>query len=466
MARRTLLALAAVPLVTATAAAQVIAANAPASAHSEYALTNARIVVSPGKVIERGTIVTRDGRIAAVGPNVTIPPGAVKMDLTGQTVYAGLIDAATSIGLPSPNRQLPPNPTDAAATAAAAGRGGRGGRGGAGGAPVAGRQGPPPAPVVLPELDPDAEAVDQFSPTDEQLKAFRAGGVTTVGLVFDGGIFPGRVGSALTAARSSGELTLKPDAAQEVAFGVKRGGVYPSVGIGTFAFIRQSYLDAQYEWRVDNAFKKGIPGGRPAADPFRRALMPASMNEMPSWFVASKERDLVRVGDIAKDEQIKAPVIVGAQEGWHVISNLKNMGATAVVSLQWPNPDSVTGRMFLAVGMGRSGMMPPVTDADVKEVRSNAAALAKAGIPIALASYGGESGATFRDRVRMSIEAGLSPDEALAATTVVPAQVLGISAAVGTIEAGKLANLVVVNGNDLFAATNPIKHVFIEGRLY
>jgi len=66
----------------------------------------------------------------------------------------------------------------------------------------------------------------------------------------------------------------------------------------------------------------------------------------------------------------------------------------------------------------------------------------------------------------MAIAAGLSPDDALKATTVTPAQLLGISAAVGTIEPGKLANLVVVTGNDLFASGNPIKHVFVEGRLY
>ena len=71
----------------------------------------------------------------------------------------------------------------------------------------------------------------------------------------------------------------------------------------------------------------------------------------------------------------------------------------------------------------------------------------------------------FRDRIRAAIAAGLSSDDALKATTVTPAALLGITAAVGTIETGKLANLVVVSGNDLFAAT-PIKHVFVEGRLY
>ena len=149
-----------------------------------------------------------------------------------------------------------------------------------------------------------------------------------------------------------------------------------------------------------------------------------------------------------------------------MIPNLKAIGATAVVSLQWPSADSITGREFLAVGMGKTGVAPPATAAEVMEVHSNAAALTKAGIPVALASFGGESGNTFRDRIRATIEAGMSPDDALRAVTVTPASVLGVSAAVGTIEVGKLANFVVVSGNDLFAATNPIKHVFIEGRLY
>ena len=120
---------------------------------------------------------------------------------------------------------------------------------------------------------------------------------------------------------------------------------------------------------------------------------------------------------------------------------------------------------FLLHGMGRSEAAQ-VNDPATTAVKANAATLVRAGVPVALASFGGQSGATFRDRVRASIEAGLSPDEALRATTVTPAAVLGISGSVGTIEVGKLANLVVVSGNDLFASGTPIKHVFVEGRLY
>src|SRR4029079_14620740 len=127
--------------------------------------------------------------------------------------------------------------------------------------------------------------------------------------------------------------------------------------------------------------------------------------------------------------------------------------ATAVVSLLWPARDSTTGYNFLLYGNGKTGKITPAEEAALDaQIKGNAAALVKAGVLVALASYGGASGATFRDRVRSSIEAGLSADDALRAVTVTPATLLGINTLVGTIDVGKLANLVVVTGNDLFAS--------------
>jgi imidazolonepropionase-like amidohydrolase len=450
----------AVALVAVSAHAQVDPGpgRPPGVVLADYALTNVRIVAAPGRVIERGTVLIRNGRIAAVGPQVTVPAGVVTMDLPGHSVFAGLIDAATTVGVPSAYR---PIPTMSAET----GRGGRGGGGGRGNipglVPTVNQNSSITQSFPAPEVDAGAEAADLFAPTADQLKNLRAGGVTAVGLVFDSGLFPGRVGAALTGGPDESRLALRSGAGQEIAFGTRRGG-YPSTGIGAVAFIRQSLLDAQYEARLDKAFKAGTPGARPTNEPFTRALVPGATNDMPAWFVASPERAINRVGEITKELGIKSPVIVGAQEGWRVIPSLKAMGATAVVSLNWPNPQTVTGATFKnPIGGGTAAMDPSA----MQEVRANAAALIKAGIPVVLASFGSESGVTFRDRIRSSIEAGLSPDDALRATTVAPAALLGITAAAGTIDVGKLANLVVVSGNDLFANV-PIKHVFVEGRLY
>jgi len=466
MARGILRAIPALLIAVGTAHAQVDPGpgRPPGAVSADYALTNVRIVTAPGRVIDKGTVLIRNGRIAAVGATVTVPAGVVTMDLTGNSVFPGLIDAATNVGLPSAYRPLPTAATDAGR---GGGRGGRGGGGGGRGNPAGLVPTVNPTPIPqsfpLPEVDAQAEAADMFAPSEDQLKSLRAGGITTVGLVFDGGLFPGRVGAALTGGLDESHLALRADAAQEVSFGTRRGG-YPSTGIGAIAFVRQSFIDAQYEARLDKAFKAGIPGARPSNEPFTRALLPVATNEMPAWFIASPERQINRVGDIVKEMGIKAPVIVGAQEGWRVIPTLKGIGATAVVSLNWPNPATVTGAAFKdPMGGGAAMANDP---AAMQEVRANAAALVKAGIPVALASYGGETGATFRDRIRSSIEAGLSADDALRAVTVTPATILGITAAVGTIDVGKLANLVVVPGNDLFASGAAIKHVFVEGRLY
>ena len=474
MVARTLFLLpAALPVAFATALAQGNPAAPPGAPAVDYALTNVRIVAAPGRVINRGTVLIRNGRIAAVGAQVDIPAGVVRMDLNGHSVFPGLIDAATSIGLPSPTRTVP----TAATTAAAPPEGGRGrgGRGAGTPGPAPGGRGSttPEAPVVVPEIDAGAQAADMFAPTPAQLTTLRQGGVTTVGLVFEGGLFPGRVGAALTGGQNESRLGLRSSVGQEVSFGTRRGG-YPGTGIGAVAYVRQSILDAQYEARLDKAFRAGTPGARPSNDPFTRALVPLATGEIPAWFVASTERQITRVAAIVKEMGLKTPVVVGAQEGFRVIPALKASGATAVVSLDWPQASSVTGYAFRTDtgsagggtgGGGGRGRGAANSPADM-EIRANAAALARAGVPVVLASFGGESGATFRDGIRATIEAGMSADDALRASTVAPAALLGITAAVGTIDVGKLANLVVVNGNDLFASGTPIRHVFVEGRLY
>jgi imidazolonepropionase-like amidohydrolase len=318
---------------------------------------------------------------------------------------------------------------------------------------------------VLPELDASAEAAGMFSPTPEELAAFRAGGITTVGLMFYGGLFPGRVGAALTGGYNESQLALRTGIGQTVSFGTRRGG-YPSTGIGAIAFVRQSFMDAQNELALDRAFRAGTPGARPTYDPLRRALMPAVANEIPAWFVASNERELGRVADIAREAGLRNWIVVGAQEGWRAIPALKQSGAPVVVSLEWPT--MVSGGAFENINSPAPGARPTTGrgGSAMTATRANAVELARAGIPVVLASYGGSSGVAFRDRVRTTVEAGMSHDDALRAVTTTPATLLGISSAVGTIEPGKLANLVVINGNDLFASSSTINQVFVEGRLY
>lgn len=410
----------------------------------DYALTNVRIVVAPGRVIERGTLVVRDGRIAAVGTDAQIPAGVISIDLPGRTVYPGLIDAASSIGVP---RVVPE------------GGGGRGG-GGRGAAPE--ESGPPP------EVNPARAAADVWAPTAENLQALRAAGITAVGLVFEGGLFPGRVSAVTTRDASPRAVVLRTPVAQQVEFGRRRTG-YPGTYIGALAYIEQSFLDTQHDLLVQQAAARNpATAPRPVYDPEHRALQDAATGAMPAWVQASTRREIERHIEVARKAGLPNFLILGAQEGYQDPSALKALGKPVIVSLAFPSPGAITGRaweLHVAPASGEDEAGAEKDSTAARQVRGNAAALVAAGVPIALASRGVASPAEFRARTLALVEAGLAPDEALRALTVTAAQVLGIEAMAGTLETGKLANLVIVEG-DLFSKDGKIQHVFVEGERY
>jgi imidazolonepropionase-like amidohydrolase len=409
-------------------------------AREVFALTNARIVVAPGRVIERGTVVIRDGRIQAVGAGVRAPADAFPMDLQGLTVYPGLIDAASSFALPRVGAPAGGGPGGGGAAAAASGE--------AGG-----------------EIQPAREAAAAFAARAADLEALRAAGITTVGLAFDGGIFPGRAAVVSAGTGPAASLVLRSPAAQQVAFGTARG-VYPSTLMGSLAYIRQSFLDADHARRTAAAWARDPAAvRRPEQTPDAQALGAAGARELPVWIAASRENDLRRAIDLGRELGLDYRLL-GAQEGYRMAADLARLGQPVMVSLDFPRPAQVTGRAFelrVAPASGPDAGTEQADSAVMREVRGNAAALVRAGVPVALVSHGLARPAEFRDRIRDAVAAGLSADEALRALTVTPARVLGMERALGTIEAGKLANLVVVQG-DLFARDAQIRHVFVEGR--
>jgi hypothetical protein len=239
--------------------------------------------------------------------------------------------------------------------------------------------------------------------------------------------------------------------------------------MGALAYIRQAFYDTQRDVRARDAFQRNpATAPRPAYDPEDRGLEPAANGELPVWFGASAERDFQRVVDLAKDIGVQNYAFLGGQEGYRAADLLKAAGKPVIVSLDYPNVGQVTGRSFelhVAPVSGEDKEKAEADSAVAKQLRGNAAALQKAGVPFALASLGLTSPGDMRDRVRGVIEAGLPADEALRAMTVTPARLLGLESALGTVEAGKLANLVVASG-DLFAADTKIRHVFVEGHHY
>ena len=425
-------------LLATNAEAQIQRVQAPADGQETtvYALTDARIVVMPGRVMERGTILIRDGRIEAVGPQVAIPADAHRLDMTGHTVYPGLIDVASTLGLPP---------------------GGSAGAGDGNNDDAAG----------VPGLQARRLAADVYRPDDSALDALRAIGVTTVGLAFKGGVLPGRSAALNLGAGDPHLQILRSPVAVQVALEGRRGG-YPATLMATQAYLRQAFLDAGHYRLQLQAFARNPSGGpRPVHTAEQQALLPAVSGELAVWIEASRENDLKRMMAFAEEMGLDY-VLLGAQEGYRVVDELAAEGRPVIVSLDFPAPGAVTGRAFHSPVTAAPGQAMPRAAADsmiTRALHANPATLLGAGIPVALASHGLFQPADLMDRVRLAMEAGLSADDALGALTLTPARLLGLEAVLGSIEAGKLANLAVLEG-DLFAEDAQVRHVFVEGRRF
>ena len=309
-------------LLAAWATPEVAMAQADPIPTTSYALTNARIVVGPGQVIDRGTVVIEGGRIAQVGPDVSAPPDVVTLDLSGRTVYPGMVDAASTLGLNS-----------------GFGGGGRGGGGRGQATPAA-----PPAPEdAPPQLRPFAEASDYFGASDSERDAVREAGFTTLGLAFQGGLFPGKVAAISLGDGPGSRLALQSPVALQVHTG-SIPGRYPGTLMGALAYIEQSWEDTKYDIRVREAFAADPTSApRPQFDREHEALEPAVTGELPVWFAAEAQNDFARMADLAERLGIVDYVFVGAQEGYLAEDVLAALGKPVIVSLDYPEPRSGDG---------------------------------------------------------------------------------------------------------------------------
>jgi imidazolonepropionase-like amidohydrolase len=343
-----------------------------------------------------------------------------------------------------------------------------GGRGAAApAAPTQFAQARPSSAAVIAEIQPTRLAAEVVQLREADLDAARAQGITVVGLAFEPAIISGQTAVLSLSGAAVDSTLLRSPAAMQIGLQTRRGG-YPTTLMGTLAYLEQAFSDALYQQRVAEAFDRDpAKGPRPVRDADREALMPAAARKMPVLIAASRENDLLRAVALAKRLNLDY-TLVGAQEGYRAAATLVKEARPVILSLEFPRPDAVTGRaleLHIAPVSGRDSAKAIADSAVARQVRGNAAALVKAGVPVALSSFGLQRAGDFRERVRNAIEAGLTPDEALRALTVTPARLLGVERVVGTIEAGKLANLVVTEG-DLFDRNGRIRQVFVEGRKF
>lgn len=407
------------------------------------ALTHARVVAAAGKVREDATLVLRDGRIEALGAGIAIPPDARVWDLKGRTIYPGLIDPFTAVGLASPARSWEGDEP----------RGGGGRRG-------ADEPEPRGATEGNPRVHPDVRAADLLQPDADTLRSWRKAGFTAVGSAPPQGIFRGSV-AVLNLGDGGGRANVLAEAAgQVVAFDHGRFGdrSYPGSLMGAIAVVRQTLLDAARD-RELRAFAAAHPGAapRPEANRALAALAPVLDRRTPVLFASESLLDLPRAAAIRREFGLEAAAL-GSGEEYRHLDWVKEAGMPLILPVDFPSPPEV----------GKEGPALEVSTEALRHWRlapENPGKVHAAGIELALTANGLDSPDGMAGRVREAIERGLPFEAALDALTRVPARILGVEGSLGTIEPGKVANLTVTDG-DLFARKTRVVEVWIDGRRY
>lgn len=395
-----------------------------------YAITGATLHPVTGPDIANGTIVIANGKILAMGgPETPIPSDAYSVDAKGLDVWPGMIDAGSLVGLYEiGSLQETQDVADSA------------------------------------QYQPELRTSVAIHPDSEIIPVTRANGVLAAYIQPTGGVIAGRgcvadldgwVPSEMVVADSlalnvniPGYVPPRPDGGPARGrFGAGAGGEDPNAK-------RKEKLDAirdQFKAALDYskvvAAAEAGKAAMPTPDPRLAALAPFARGEKPVIFVAERRIEILDALKLAEDLKLKA-IISGAGEAWKVADELK---AAKV-------PVLLAGSLRI-----------PLDRSDPYDASyANAAKLHAAGVPFAIRSIGqGPDQATSSRNLPFeaatAIAYGLPEAEGLKAVTIRPAEILGVSSQLGSLEVGKRANLVITQG-PLLQVTSDVKALFIHGK--
>jgi imidazolonepropionase-like amidohydrolase len=390
-----------------------------------FAIVNARIVTVSGATIENGTLLIQNGKIAAVGANVSVPAGAERIDGKGLSVFPGMIDAGTNLGL---------------------------------GEITLGVNGS----VDLAEggtMNPNASAILAINPHSSHVNVTRVNGITTVLSFPVGGIISGQAALINLNGSTQAEMAVVPELGLVINFPriSTFGGFTPGAGPQVVEFSeaikrRDTQLDDLKKYfrsvenyaRAKDAYEKDKSLSYTATDVKLEAMVPYVRGEKPIIFTAERERDIRGVAKFVADTKVKG-ILVGGQEAWKAADDLKKNNIPVIYTNIYN--------------------LPVLDDNPYDFLFEAPAKMQQAGMKFCIST--GHNGEEVRDlpyQAGIAGSFGLSKDDALKSVTLYPAQILGVDDKLGSIDVGKMANIVVTDGDILEPRTN-IKYLFIGGRL-
>ena len=390
-----------------------------------YVIRNARIVTVSGADIENGAVLIRDGKIEAVGANVNAPSGAHSIDGRGLSVYPGMIDAGTNMGLV----EVPQGANGTVDTA------------------------------EVGEFNPNAKAIVAVNPHSAHIAVTRVEGITNTLSSPVGGLISGQSALINLLGTTPKEMAVVPNAALVINYPrIGRGG---GGGFGGFQQqpqnlsetltanertldqLRKVLRDAESYGRSQDAFAKDSSLPRPDRSVVLEALVPYVRGERPVIFRADREAEIRGAIRFAEEMKLK-PIILGGNDAWKVTSLLKEKNVPVIL----------TGVLEL----------PSREDDSYDTLYENPFKLQQAGVRFCIST--GDAGAEVRNlpyNAGMAAAFGLSKADALKSVTLYAAQILNVADKLGSIEPGKMANIVVTDG-DLLEPRTHVRYLFINGR--
>jgi imidazolonepropionase-like amidohydrolase len=383
------------------------------TAHAQtYAIRGGTIHTLTGQTFV-GTVVVRDGRIVDVGPDVQAPEGALIVDATGKHVYPGMFDAVSGLGLTEVGAVDVTNDSE--------------------------EQG---------DFKPQLQTAAGIHPATEHIPVARANGVTHTMAAPVGGIIAGQASLVGLDGWTVEEMSIDPGAAMVINFPsltARRG-----YGGGGPARPWSEVEKAQREQvaRLDAWMDAGRHyAGEVAAGVAARSLELEAMarvvgREMPVLLEANGERDIRNAVEWAERQNIRY-VITGGSQGWKIAGWLAGKHVQMI--------------------LGPSQVMPAGSDPSYDEAYANAGKLHAAGVKIAFATFNSSDSRTLPYEAAMAVPFGLPREAALEAVMKNGAEMLGLGDRMGTIERGKIANLIVTDGDPLEIQTQ-VLDLFILGR--
>lgn len=398
-----------------------------------HAFVNGRIVTAPGRIIEKGTLVIRDGVIEAVGERAAIPADARVWDMEGRTLYPAFLDAYSTYGLPKP--------------------------------PSAGAQSQqrqeqtPGAAHWNTKMRSDFDVAEEFVTDEKAAEKLRSQGFALVHVVPQQGIFRGQSALIALGSGSQRKAVVKKNAAHSVSFYAEAGffSGYPNSQMGIIAFIRQTWIDADWYQRAWDSYQQNPSQTRPETNNALAVLANASRGRQPVIMDARDDLGYFRAVKIGKEFSLNL-IVRGSGQEYRRLDAVKQAKVPIIVHLNFPEAP--------AVGTPEEALNVPLEELRHWDAApENAGRLSRVGVPIALTADQLKDPGTFLSQLRKAVSRGLSPDAALAALTVNPAAWLGVGREVGTLEQGKTANILVADG-DIFKEKTLVREVWIDGVRY